>query len=249
MAKKILVNYNFNLNEIQNVKIHMLATDPGSPVTSQFWYNTTTNVIKYYNGTTVKTIADLSSISGLLSFQGGYNATTNSPNLTSPTAGTILKGYYYVVTTGGAFFTSTLQVGDSLFAKIDDPATLADWTIMEGNQQPSSETVAGFIEIATQAETDALTDDTRAITPLKLATNLSNLKYTKRFSQTGVSIGTTPGIQTITHNLNTRNVIVKVYDSATFESYEVDVVAATLNTVTVNANGATTTVFVVVIGN
>ena len=36
--------------------------------------------------------------------------------------------------------------------------------------QPASETVAGIAELATQAETDAGTDDERIVTPLKLAT-------------------------------------------------------------------------------
>lgn len=38
---------------------------------------------------------------------------------------------------------------------------------------PATETVKGAIEIATQAETDTGTDDSRAITPLKLATRLA----------------------------------------------------------------------------
>lgn len=37
----------------------------------------------------------------------------------------------------------------------------------------ASETVAGILEIATQAETDTGTDDARAVTPLKLATRLT----------------------------------------------------------------------------
>jgi hypothetical protein len=36
----------------------------------------------------------------------------------------------------------------------------------------ASETVAGIIEIATQAETDTGTDDLKAVTPLKLAAHL-----------------------------------------------------------------------------
>jgi hypothetical protein len=39
----------------------------------------------------------------------------------------------------------------------------------------SSETVAGKIEIATQVETDTGTDDARAVTPAKLASNLTTL--------------------------------------------------------------------------
>lgn len=40
---------------------------------------------------------------------------------------------------------------------------------------PASETVAGIMELATQAETNAGTDDLRAVTPLKLETRLSSV--------------------------------------------------------------------------
>jgi hypothetical protein len=42
MTKKILVSYDFSQNEIQNAKAHNLAADPSTPVTGQFWFNTTT---------------------------------------------------------------------------------------------------------------------------------------------------------------------------------------------------------------
>lgn len=41
----------------------------------------------------------------------------------------------------------------------------------------ASETAAGSIELATQAETDTGTDDTRAVTPLKLLTNAKLIPY------------------------------------------------------------------------
>lgn len=46
--------------------------------------------------------------------------------------------------------------------------------LVVGGASPASETVAGIAEIATQVETDAGTDDTRIVTPLKLA-NYSGL--------------------------------------------------------------------------
>lgn len=33
-----------------------LASDPMSPTAGQIWYNTTSNVLKYYNGTAIKTV-------------------------------------------------------------------------------------------------------------------------------------------------------------------------------------------------
>jgi hypothetical protein len=44
-------------NEIQQAAFHKLATDPTSPAKGQFWYNTTDNVVKYFDGTNIITIA------------------------------------------------------------------------------------------------------------------------------------------------------------------------------------------------
>lgn len=48
---KILTNYNFNGNEIQNVKIQNLATAPDSPSKGQVYFNTTNNRLYVWNGT------------------------------------------------------------------------------------------------------------------------------------------------------------------------------------------------------
>lgn len=47
---KILTNYNFNGNEIQNVKIQNLATAPDSPSKGQVYFNTTNNRLYVWNG-------------------------------------------------------------------------------------------------------------------------------------------------------------------------------------------------------
>lgn len=52
---------------------------------------------------------------------------------------------------------------------------LADQAALMALVAAASETVAGKIEIATQTETNTGTDDVRAITPLKLASNVSTL--------------------------------------------------------------------------
>jgi hypothetical protein len=50
MTKKILVSYDFSQNEIQNVKIQNLASDPSSPVDGQIWFNTTTGKLMVRQG-------------------------------------------------------------------------------------------------------------------------------------------------------------------------------------------------------
>lgn len=52
---------------------------------------------------------------------------------------------------------------------------LADAAALTASLSASSETVSGRIELATQAETNTGSDDTRAVTPAKLASNITTL--------------------------------------------------------------------------
>jgi len=55
-------------------------------------------------------------VAGLGSFQGGYNAATNSPALSGGSNVAVGNGDFYVVTTAGTLFTKVLEVGDFIFA-------------------------------------------------------------------------------------------------------------------------------------
>lgn len=93
------------------------------------------------------------------------------------------------------------------------------WTFFAAVIPLASETTAGRIEIATQSETDAGTDDERAITPLKLK-NWSSAP--KRYS-TDVGDGSNTSY-TITHNLSTRDLQIKVYrNSGNYDEVDVEV--------------------------
>lgn len=106
--------------------------------------------------------------------------------------------------------------------------TPLSWAVFGSSAGSASETSAGIAEIATQAETDAGTDDLRFVTPLKLATSV----YASKKFNTTVGDGSATSY-VITHNLGTRNVSVHVYRaSGNFDEVICEIQRTTINSVT-----------------
>ena len=91
----------------------------------------------------VKAYVD-TAVAGSTSFQGGYDANTNVPNLDATPTITIEKGMQWVVTADGSFFTEQVRIGDLLIANVDAPTALASWTTVQGNVDLATTTVAGI---------------------------------------------------------------------------------------------------------
>ena len=89
-----------------------------------------------------KDYVDNAVVGGLV-YQGGYNASTNTPDLTT-SPNSILKGWTYTVTADGTFFGEQLRVGDVLIAEVNDPSALGDWTTVQNNIDLASLTQVGI---------------------------------------------------------------------------------------------------------
>ena len=104
MAIKYLNNLDLNKNQLQQAVIQTASSDPSSPVAGQIYYNTTDNVIKFYNGSAfVSAGGDLTAIT---------SATTDQLTIANGTgpipALTVVTG---AVTNGG----TALATGDQIY--------------------------------------------------------------------------------------------------------------------------------------
>lgn len=154
---KVLANVTGSTADVQAVDIKTVidgtASDANMP---------TTKAVKDYVDNNIAALGNL---------EGAWDASSGSfPVGSSPTAGTKAGDYWYVSvagTTGGVAF----NVGDVIVAKVNAASTssAADWIQLEVNRDQATETVLGLVEIATQTETNTGTNDTAAVTPLKLA--------------------------------------------------------------------------------
>ena len=246
--KKYLHNIDMVKNELQNALIHIVATDPVAPTEAQFWYNSTAKTLNYYDGTGVVVLADMSAVEGLLDFKGGYDAATNAPDLDTAPRG-VKKGDVYVVTVAGKFFTEAVEIGDTLYAKVDSAAAIGDWVIVKTNVTPATETHAGGAEIATKADTSTGTDDQRIVTPLKLKTELDSRLSNHANKYTGTTtLGTAAGAVNINHGLNQTFPSVHVYETATNAEIAVTVVNVDTDNITLETNGAAMGVTYIITG-
>lgn len=175
---------------------------------------------------------------GALVYMGEYNPVTNTPPITTDTE--IKTGYTYVVSVTGTFAGEEVEAGDMIIAKVDDPGTDPDnWQLVNKNIPAildASTTVKGIIQLATQAEVDAGTNNSKAVTPLTLKTVLdARLEgYVANFGD-GATLSFT-----LTHGLNTQDVLVQIQRVSDREIVEMQVRATASNTVTINCNVAPT---------
>ena len=95
-------------------------------------------------------------VTGALSYQGGYDAANNVPDLDSSPSSSIKKGWTYTVTSDGLFFTEQVRVGDVLIAEVDAPTALADWTTVQNNVDLADLSTVGIGNVNSDTDTEKL---------------------------------------------------------------------------------------------
>ncbi len=169
----------------------------------------------------IKTYVDNSVVGGLV-YQGGYDASTNNPVLDSRgTQIAVTKGWTYTVTADGTFYGEVVKVGDVLIAETNLAAgtgALTDWTTVQSN-----------IDLATAGTSGTVIKGLAGF-------NEDNFTVSNGFvsAKSTTSNSTITGTATVTHTLDTRDVIVQLYDTVTFETIYADVVRTSITEVTVN---------------
>ncbi|MBT7928616.1 tail fiber domain-containing protein, partial [Candidatus Peregrinibacteria bacterium] len=93
-------------------------------------------------------------VASSVEYVGGYNASTNSPDLDTSPSG-VTKGDMYTVTVAGTFFTQALEVGDVLISEQDSPTLLTDWSVVNKDLDASSIKTSYESNADTNAYTDA----------------------------------------------------------------------------------------------
>ena len=182
-------------------------------------------------------------VTGALSYQGAYNASTNVPDLTT-SPNSIKKGLTYTVTADGTFFGEQLRVGDVLIAEIDNPTDLNAWTTVQNNVDLADLTTVGIGNVNAGEAIDVSYASGTATVSVEDST-ASNKGAVIVAGGTGISVAYSSGTATVTntntnssntyaetitdtdltidHNLGTKDVIVQLYDITTDETVYADV--------------------------
>lgn len=183
----------------------------------------------------VDDVVDAYIVSGATALSAGWLSATSGGAALTPETDKI----YVIVESGSVYENKTYRWSGSTYVEIS------------ASPGQATESTAGIAAIATQAEVTTGTNDTKFVTPLKLATHISGMA--KTFYADNPSLTSTGGVCTwsITNSLSTKYVSVRLYESATGAEVIPDI-TVTAGTIVIKINSssniAANTYFAVVIG-
>jgi len=168
----------------------------------------------------VDDVIDAYIVSGATALSAGWLSLTDGGSALTPDTGKI-----YVVLTDGEYKNKTYRWSGTTYVEIS------------ASPAQATESTAGIAAIATQAEVTTGTNDTKFVTPLKLATYVSGMA--KKFAVNNTSLTASGGVCTwsITNSLGTADVGVHVYEVSTGDEVMVSTTVAS-GTITVKINSS-----------
>ena len=288
MAIKHLANLDLNLNEIKNVKIDVVTSDPTTDLAEgRIVYNSQTDLMKYYDGTqwvSMKdtntdidvnisnliarlpqlsdsfTIGDATDVtvttSGDLTVTG--DLTVNGSTTTVNTTELTIEDNLITLNNGQTGTPPTslrsgieVERGDTANAILQFNENTDKWefsvdggtsfTNLDAAPADASVTVKGIVELATTSEATAGTDTVRAVTPAGLAAYNAARSFSAPLEASNANVAKSVNTYTVTHSLNTRDVMVQIIEAASpYETIHADVARATVDTITVAFTGSVT---------
>lgn len=171
---------------------------------------------------------------GALIYKGQYDPSTNTPDITNIATG-VKTGWTYVVSTTGTFLGEQVEAGDMIIAEADNPESdLIKWQIVNKNIPAivsATTTVQGIVRLATITDYNN-NDATTAVTPALLQSVLSTT-VGGYYTTFGNGSSTTFAI---THNLNTKRIIIQVFEVDTGDEIEVQITKTSDTVVTLSMN-------------
>lgn len=168
----------------------------------------------------VDDVVDAYIVSGSTPLSAGWLSLTDGGSALTPATGII-----YVILSSGEYQNKTYRWSGSTYVEISSAPGQA------------TESTAGIAAIATQAECTTGTNDTKIVTPLKMATYVNGMA--KKFAVQNSSLTASGGVCTwsITNTLNTADVIVSIYEISTGAEVMCDITVAS-GAITVKINSS-----------
>jgi hypothetical protein len=173
-------------SQLQFNSTGMVITDNGTNGGIRYAADYATNFV-------ARSLVDKAYVDGLvdttLKSPDSHDASTTNFPTDYKGSGTVAEGDTFYITVAGTMGTgTTVNVGDLIVANTDTPGqTDANWYVLESNRDQATESILGVAKLATQAIADAGVNDTDIITPLKLATYLSNASITEITASNGLT--------------------------------------------------------------
>lgn len=133
--QEIFNNLDMNGKIIKKARLEYLSSDPsgGDLWDWRVWFNTSVGKLKYYNGTTVITVA--TGNNDPRKYQGHWDASSGAfPTAGSGTGGAVAAGDMWFVSADGTVDSHAYTKGDTIVANADGADAAAEFDVNEGDR-------------------------------------------------------------------------------------------------------------------